>query len=59
MFINVYDIQGRLLVQQTTSVGLGTNNTQIPVQNLAAGTYYVQVVDATNKKVSTLTLANQ
>lgn len=59
MFINVYDIQGRLLVQQTTSVGLGNNNTQIPVQNLAAGTYYVQVVDATNKKVSTLTLANQ
>jgi hypothetical protein len=59
ILINVYSLQGSLLLQQTVNVGLGTNNTQIPVQNLAAGTYYVQVVDATNKKVSTLTLANQ
>ena len=50
--ITMYDEQGSVLSATTRAVNVGNNNIDLPVGNMAAGNYFLQVVDQNNGKIA-------
>lgn len=57
--ITMYDEQGSVLSATTRAVNVGNNNIDLPVGNMAAGNYFLQVVDQNNGKMSVLKLTKE
>ncbi len=57
--ITLFDEQGSAISAITRPVIAGTNNVDLPLRNVAAGNYFLQVVDQNNGKTSLLKLTKE
>ena len=57
--IIVYDEQGSIVSATTSAVIPGNNNIELPIRNIAAGNYFVRVVDQQSGKTSVLKMTKE